>query len=273
MKYVLIIVSLVIMISSFPAAAVADDWDEYLAYGSRYYVIDDKEFDTITCAVELPSLTDQIEQLRKQLQPLEGNVELVTKMDNFSLRYSKDSGLEIIRPELDVRLVSEEGLPDPDKIKRAIRIIKSGFEQILEGLDMEMETVFDIYESPHREDYEDVKVTETDGRITATYRLKDTAVTEVFSGDVLEVRAVTGGGEAAMRAKFEKTEGNKLLVNNLTTELHHEGGAVSSDVSLTFQKVGTVIFPERIMTKSTLEAQSVRQEGKFEIYLKDCKAK
>jgi hypothetical protein len=273
MKHLVIIISLFIMVAAFPAVAAADDWDAYQAYNSRFYFLDQQDFNTITCDIESSTLTQLVDMIRKQVEPFADRIELVTKLDNFSMKYNKTSGLTVERPELDIKIKSEEGMTDPDRVRKGVSMIRSGFKQALDGLTMELEGILESYKAEKREDLSNVKVVEKDGTVTATYQKKGGDFTETFSGKTVELTQVGPGGKVHIVGNLEKTIHDKLILKNATVSMDQESGtALSSTASMTYQKVGGVVFPRQIIMNTKLESKTAKQEGKTDITLTNCKA-
>ena len=72
-------------------------------------------------------------------------------MSAFSLIYSKSGGLRIKNPSFDVKIISEEGLNDPAKTRRGIEIATNGFKEIIEGIDMQLEGIFEGFRKANSE--------------------------------------------------------------------------------------------------------------------------
>ncbi|MGD8351417.1 MAG: hypothetical protein PVG55_00325 [Nitrospirota bacterium] len=272
MKYPFIIISVLIAMSASASVSAADTWEEYSALRSRYYHLDEQEFNNITCTIESPMLTDVVRQLRAQFEPLRDNMEIVENISGFSLSYSSSSGLDITRPELDVVIKSQEGMADPDRVREGVQMIKSGFGQAIAGIVMQLEGVLEGYLSPRRQNYEMLEFAEEGEGPIVTYRRGGNDVTETFSGNKIEIESVGTGGEMHALESYEETAGNKLILKEASVTVEQPMGTIESDIHMTYQEVGPVIFPKRIATRFTQEVQSMRQEGQTEVNLNDCMA-
>lgn len=272
MKYLAIIMPVLIIVSAFPSVVFADNWEEYLALRNQYYYLDKQKFNNITCTVESTTLTDAIRQLKTQFEPLKDNIEIVENLSSFSLNYSNSTGLDINRPELDIVIKSEEGMTDPVKVRNGVYMIKSGFKQAITGIVMQLEGILEGYVSPSKEDFGMLELTNTKEGSIVTYKRGGNDVTETFSDNKLETKSVGMGGEMHASESYEETEDKKLILRDAKITVNQQMGKIESDVSMTYQKVGSVIFPKRIVTKFAQELQSMRQEGQTEINLNDCEA-
>lgn len=275
MKHFVMVISLLIIMSALPCVAAADDWEDYLAFKSQFYYLDDQEFNSITCNIESPMLAEMVKQTKAQLSPLKDNIEVVADLSGFSMSYSKSysksGGLQINRPELDVVIKSEEGLADPAQARKGVDMINSGFKQVVDGLSMQLSGTLEEYTAPNREDFDELKLANAKEGLTFTYKREGSDVTETFSGNRLEIKSVNVGGEMHALQNYARTGGDKLILKDASVTINQQVGKVESGILLTYQEVGSVIFPKSIVTNISQEIQSIKQEGQMEIYLKDCK--
>lgn len=272
MKYLAMVLPVLILMTMHSSVAAADTWEEYSALRSQYYYLDEQEFNGITCSVESPMLTELVRQLKAQFEPLKGNLEMTENLSDFSLSYRNPRGLEINRPALDVIIKSDEGMADPEKVRDGVQMIKSGFGQAIAGIVMQLEGVLEGYLSPRREDFEMLGISKEGGSSVVTYRRGGADVTETFSGNKVETKSRGAGGEIHALESFEEGGGNKLILKEASVTIKQPMGTIESDIHMTYQEVGPVIFPKRIVTKFTQDIQSMHQEGQTEINLTDCRA-
>ncbi len=152
-------------------------------------------------------------------------------------------------------------------------MIESGFEQSINGVVMQLEGILEAYDSPRREDFDMLEVTNTDNGLTATYKRKGNHITETFSDNKLITTSSGMDGEIHVLDNYDRTDDDKLILkeSHITAE-RSVIGKVVSDISVTYQKVGPVTFPKSIVSKFTQEIQTLRQEGHSEINLSNCVA-
>jgi hypothetical protein len=151
-------------------------------------------------------------------------------------------------------------------------MIESGFGQAIAGIVMQLEGVLEGYLPPRREDFEMLELAEEGEGSIVTYKREGNDVTETFSGSNIETKSIGTGGEMHALETYEETEGNKLILKEASVTINQPMGKIKSDIYMTYQEVGPVIFPKRIVTSFTQEVQSMRQEGQTEINLTGCMA-
>jgi len=272
MKLSKIFVLLLIIAFLVPTVAAANDWDEYLKLRSQYYNLDEQDFNTITCSVDLDLLNKMLAALDQQLSPLKDNLSIVKDMDNFTLVYSKANGLKLNRPTLDIIITSDEGLADPERAKKGINMIKMGFDTMLSGIEMELSGIFDEYVTPSKEDFDDFVLTPGEGEYAVSYSQKGSSTSMTIKGATTEITIVDANSKSHIIAAYEKSDDGKLILNKADSTVKQPVGDLTSTLLLIYQKVGSVTFPKSITSSVVQVMQGVRQEGQTTVTLTDCKA-
>ena len=90
------------------------NWNKYLQLTNRFYRLDVQNFNNISCRIEVSQIENQIKPtLELVSKSMQDKVEIKENLADFSLTYSKNGGVSIFYPSLDVKIISEEGMADP----------------------------------------------------------------------------------------------------------------------------------------------------------------
>jgi hypothetical protein len=255
--------------SIFASTVFADDWDDYLTAKDHFYYLDKQNFNSITCTIESKMLSDMLKQTKSL--PFKDNLKIVENTSEFSLKFDKSSGLQINRPNIDITIISEKGIADPAKAKQGVAMMKDGFSQQVDGIEMTLEGFFGIYQSHKKESYTIIQETTPDGTPIFIHKKIGGEFTETISSDQVIIKGSNAGLEIESIETYEKTEKNKLIFKQGYTKTTQPMGSTNTEISVAYQKIGSITFPELISIIFTQHLQAMNLEGTSEIRLSNCK--
>ncbi|MDA2925769.1 ankyrin repeat domain-containing protein [Acidobacteria bacterium AH-259-G07] len=246
-------------------------WDQYLQVRSRFYYLDQQDFNDISCKVEAPTLTNLISQAQLALTLFKDNLEIQDNLSDFRLNFNKSTGLLIDSPKLDVKITSESGMPDPARLRSEIQSLKTHFKRLLDSVEAMLRSIFVFYTFPKKQD-EITQVVEDNGVYTFIYRKEGIEVIEIYSGNQIERKQTEMGGEILSKENHVKTADGKLILTDANMSINQPMVNVETNVSVSYQEIGSIVFPSHIVSHSKQSIQGMRTETQIDIYLKDCKA-
>jgi hypothetical protein len=263
---------LFLLLLVFPLRAAADDWNKYLGATDRFYSLDKQEFTSISCTIEVPVTKNQVKQLHAQFEPLKDKLEMRESLADFSLKYSKNEGLTIHYPSFDIKIISEEGMADPAKVKKGIETIKAGFKQQIEGAVMQLQGLFEGLETPKKSQYKITAIKDDKAVYTATYEKDNSTFTETYSHDQRKVQQVSRNGEEKTSSveSYKNISNNKLLLTGVRAVINNAMGTMEIDMTISYEKVKDILFPTRLESLFKQSMQTIKQEGRIDISLKNC---
>jgi hypothetical protein len=256
----------------FPLQANADDWDKYLNATDRFYNLDKQEFSSISCTIEVPVTKNQVKQLHAQFEPLKDKLEMRESLADFSLKYSKNEGLTIHYPSFDIKIISEEGMADPAKVKKGIETIKAGFKQQIEGAVMQLQGLFEGLETPKKNQYKITEIKDDKAAYTATYEKDNSTFTETYAHNQRKVKQVSRNAEEKISSveNYKNIANNKLFLTNAQAVINNTMGTMEISMTISYEKVKDILFPTRLESLFKQSMQTIKQEGQIDIYLKNC---
>ena len=254
-----------------PLQANADDWNEYLKAVDKFYSLDKQEFNNISCKIEVPVTKNQIRQLHAQFEPMKDKIQINENLTDFSLTYSKNKGLNINYPSFDIKIISEEGMADPAKIKKGIEMIKAGFKQQIDGAVMQLQGLFEGFETPKQSQYKMKEIKDDKATYTAKYEKDSSNFTESYSHNQREVKQISkNGDEVSSVENYKNIANNKLLLTDAQATINNAMGNIEMNMTISYEKVKDVLFPTHIESRFKQSIQTIKQEGQIDIYLKNC---
>jgi hypothetical protein len=264
-------VMLLALLIAAPLQANAADCDEYSRLLNNFYRLDQQDFKSISCNIDSPTLTNSLSQLRIQLSPLRDKVDIKENLATFSLTYARSGGLKINKPAVDVRIISEEGMPDPATAQRGIEMINNGFREQIEGISMQIEGIFEGFEPLNLSDCKIEEMTEDNGVYTVKYEKGNSRFTEIYSENQRRVKQVIiNDGEISTLENYEKFTNGKLALTNSHVAIDQDMGKMEMDVALSYENVKGVLFPSRIHSHVKQSVQTFLQEAQTDIHLRNC---
>lgn len=268
------ILALIIFVSfSFSSYGSESEWVKFKQLKDQYYYLDKQQFNEITCVVEVPLMANLIEQIKKQLGPLENKVEIKENISGFVLTYSRKSGLSFSDPEFDIILKSKEGLADPEKVEKGIGMMKSGFKMHVDGVKNIVKGLFDDYSYPKQENYKDLVVTENKEVFIVKYFRENNKFTETYTGNTIDTSQEGANVKIKSTQSYVTTINEKLILGKGSSSINQPTGNMKMDVSIEYQDIGNIVFPKNIKAIFEQTIQSISQKGTLDIVLKNCRIK
>lgn len=254
-----------------PTFATADDWDEYMLSRDRFYSLDKQDFKSISCNIEMPVTQNQVKQLHDQFESMKDKIELKENLADFSVIYSKESGLSFKHPSLDIKIISEKGMSDPAKVKNGLELIRSGFKQQIDGTVMQLQGLFDGFDTPKKNKYK-IREIKNDGlSYKAVYEKDGSNITETFSHNQRKLNEISKNGEKiSVTENYKTISDNKLLLTDVQAEIKSAMANIEMSVTISYEKIKGILFPTHTGGYFKQSAQTIKQEGQFDIYLKNC---
>jgi hypothetical protein len=268
-----IVVLLLFLPSSFVAAS---QWDEYSAFIEKFYYLDKQEFTDISCQIDVSSLNNSVEQIKAQLKPFESDITIIENVSEFRMNLNRKTGLTFNLPFLDVKIVSEEGIKDPETVRSGIDMMKLGFKQQVTGTTQVIMSIFESYISPKKETFKIKNFSTDQDEVTLIYETDTIDVTQKFSGNRCKMEIVSkkpvNGARFNVQSEmvFEKIE-DRMTVSEIFTHLDNGMMTTDTHTSVKYHIVKTVLFPSTITNKSKLVTQGARLEGEVTIHLRNCR--
>lgn len=254
-----------------PLQANADNWNEYLKAVDRFYSLDNQEFNNVSCNIEVPLTKNQLKQLHAQVEPIKDKIQIKENLADFNLTYSKNKGLNINRPSFDIRILSEEGMADPAKVKKGIEMVNAGFNQQIEGAVMQLQGLFEGFETPKKSQYKIKEIKVDKATYTARYEKDNSNITEFYSHNQREVKQISkNGDEVSSVENYKNIADNKLLLADAQATINNSMGNIEMNMTISYEKLKDVLFPTHIESRFKQSIQSIKQEGQIDIYLKNC---
>lgn len=256
-------------------SAFADDWDKYSQYMDRFYFLDkQKPFKKISCRIKLSSL-DAIDKQLSTITKSSDAIKYTEDFDNFSITMDKDRNFSFTKPTLDVELVSEENVKDPEKVKTGIEYIKSGFQQQIEGTISVLEELLkNVYFSPRKDEYSKLVFTEDkkSGSVKVTYKKDDVDVLELYKDTMITQTETSANQKADAKISFQKLNG-KLVMKKADIKVLQGSSEIYTAFLVDYQKAGSIILPAKINAKvrTSVPDQNIKFDAEFYIGLTDCK--
>jgi hypothetical protein len=267
MRYFLIAVFLIL-----PTSAIADNWDKYVLSMDRFYNLDKQNFESISCDIEAPLTKNQVQQLHDQFDQMKDKVELKENLTAFRMTYSQEAGLTFNRPALNIKIISEKGMSDPSKVKKGIEMVETGFKHQIDGTIMQLQGLFDELDTLKRSNYK-IKEIRDDGRsYTAEYEKEGNTITETFLHNQRTVKQISRNGDTISSTENYKSinDNNKLLLTDVQAEINNAMGNIEMSLTISYEKLGGILFPTHTSNHIKQIIQTLKQEGQFDIYLKNC---
>jgi hypothetical protein len=264
---------IVVTIVFFPylACGTESEWNKYLDLKNSYYYLDNQKFNEISCVINVPLVTELITQIKNQIGPLKDKVKITESLSSFSLTYTPTSGLTFTNPEFDITLIDTEGLADPEKVKQGINMMKNGFNMQVTGVKDTLTGLFEDYQQPVKENYEDLIVTKIKDGYFVKYTSGNNKITENHSGKTVEISQEGNDISTTAIQSYKTTSNDKLILEQASVSITQPLGNIKSDYLLEYQDIGNIIFPRRIKAVFEQTIQTISQKGEFDIYLKNCK--
>jgi hypothetical protein len=251
------------------SAAIAGQWEDYSRFMDRFYFLDKQNFDNVSCRVVLSTLDEMLSNIKTQLKPMEDKIKIIEDISDFKLNFNRTHGLSFNLPSFDARIISEAGIRDRDRVERGIRYMKNGFQMQIDGVTQMIRGLFEAYLSPKESDYNIKEVTISGDEAKMVYEKEGSEVTDIYSKNECNSTVIMPSGKTQSNIKFTIV-GDKLIMHNASIQLSQTSMSTSTNFSINYKEVKSIIFPTKIISKTKVVMQNVVQEGQFEINLVDC---
>jgi hypothetical protein len=271
-RFVLLVLTIILSFS-FLAYGSESEWEKFIKLKERYYYLDKQQFNEISCIVEVPLIVNLIEQIKKQLAPLQEKVEIRENLSTFVLTYSPQSGLSFTDPEFDIILKNKGGIADPERVNNGINMMKNGFKMQVDGVKSILKGLFDDYSYPQKEKYKDLVVTKNREGFIVKYTKENNKFTETYHENTINTSQEGGSTKIKSTQKYVTTINKKLILGKGSASINQPAGNVKMDISIEYQDIGNIVFPKNIKSIFEQTIQSISQKGTFDIVLKKCETK
>jgi hypothetical protein len=258
---------------SIPFQANADDnWDKYLQAKDRFYSLDKQEFNKISCKVEVSQLKTVVNQIYTQFKPFKDKIEIKENLEDFSLTYIRNGEINFNCPSIDIKIISEKGATDPDKLKEGIEKYKVVFKQAVDGAVTELKSFFEEFQTPQKDAYKIKEISNGKTTYTAKYEKDGNNFTETFSNKQLNTKEITKNGYIASSVdNYKKIADNKLFLTNSQTIIKMNAtDNVEMNMVISYEKIKNVLFPTHQKVKVKGSVQGAKFEGPADTYLTNC---
>jgi hypothetical protein len=252
-------------------AAIADDWQKYTALLGNFYLLDQQEFKSISCSIDVSTLDELLANLKQQVSSLKDDFQIDDTLNKYSLSFDKAAGLRIVDPTLGITILTEQGMANPALVKSGISKTTDGFNGVAQGADKEITGVFDSYIMPKQADIKLESVAGDSGHYVARYVKGGLDTMETMDGSDIRSVQTSQGINAVAESHYGKTDGDKFLM--LKSEVHMDMAQEKIDmgVSVTYQKVDLLQLPETIIVKGTVSlSTSMQMQVATTITLNNC---
>lgn len=267
----LILMLLITIFLIVPTFATADDWDKYMLSMDRFYNLDKQDFKSISCNIEVPLTKNQVKQLHTQFDPIKDKIELKENLADFSVTYTKNSGLNFNRPSLDIKIISEKGMSDSATVKKGVELVNAAFKQQVEGAIMQLQGLFDEFETPKKSQHKIKEIKSDKTTYTAIYDKDGSNFTEIYSNNQRKIKQISkNGDEISSTENYKNIAANKLLLTDAQANIKNAMGNIEMNMTISYEKIKDVLFPAHIDVRFKQSVQTIKQEGQVDIYLKDC---
>lgn len=251
--------------------ASADNWEKYTNITDKYYRLDHERFDTVSCQVDVPVISNGLEQLRTQLEQVKNNVVIEESLKNFTISYHKAGGLIVNRPTLNVKVISEEGLKDPGKVKQGIEMINSGFKAQVDGVGEQLQGIFEGFETPKKDKYNISKISENNGVYVINYEKDGSNFVETHREKQIFIEQNSrNGGKLSSIENYNKMHNKKLVFTDGSVSVNQPMLTADMDLAVSYQSLRNFLFPSTIKVKFNQTIQTIKQESSYEIYFNKC---
>jgi hypothetical protein len=269
---------LIVILLSFlvvaPLQANTDAWNDYLHVLNNFYTLDQQNFSSISCKIEVPIINNNLSQIHSQFSQFRDKIVIKENLATFSLIYRKSGGLTIYYPSLDIRIISEKGIADPAKVRKGIEMVKTGFKQQVEGVGEQLKGIFEGFETPKKNHYKMEEVKNDNSVYTVKYEKDNSHFTEIYSDNQRKVIVVdSNGGKISSIENYEKAPNGKLVPRNAHVTIDQQMAKMEMDLSISYEELKAIYFPTHVASHFNQSIQTMRQEGQVDIFLKNCTLK
>ncbi|WP_438466999.1 hypothetical protein [Marinomonas sp. PE14-40] len=244
----------------------SSEWEEYQDLTNSFYYLTDLNIKEVTCHIEVPLITNLIKQLNQQMLPLGSNVIVSSDLNTFSLKYSPKKGLSFTKPTFDIELASIEGVADPVKVEQGISMMKTGFNNQVDGVINQIEGYFVEYNRPVPLDYSNLIVNGN----SVSYLKDKMNVKSTFNEDEVVTESSGNGTKLSSHSEYKKIQGEKYVLESADLSMTMPTSDIKMSASISYQSIDGIVFPLSINTSFENKVQTISQTGKIQINLTQC---
>ncbi|MGH8226260.1 MAG: hypothetical protein ACRER1_08940 [Gammaproteobacteria bacterium] len=260
-----------LLASSLCAAAPSSKLDQFNQVNSRFYSFDPQAFQSISCAIDLPLLDNEITALNSYLT---GKAVFDATLNSYRLVYKSPRELSIHDPELSIEVITKK-IADPARLKLGISQVKQGFKGQVEGVDTQLKALLEGFEPIERDKLHIDDISRSDGGYTLHYQYQGLDIVDVISGNTVTSTQHQSGVAVTSVENYRPAPSGKLLLQHATVHEKNALGREDFGVTMTYQNLGEVIFPKAINVSGQLGLSLVQQQVRLDytINLADCQIK
>jgi hypothetical protein len=272
MRCIKIFLLSLLLLLNYNFANAEEQWKEYSSFMDQFYYLDKQNFNNIVCEIYVPVFNDMVKQTKEQLQDIKDKIEIKENLSDFKLNLNKENGFTFIKPSLDIKIISEEGLQDRIKVDKGIEIMKTGFQMHLEGTLNLLKGLFAMYISPDSEQLKIKQISKDNNAFRVVYEIDGSQYTDIYSGNRCVSELVSASQKNKILIKSEFMTINDKSVTK-TADMHLDNAGSIHDVKMTidYQMIDKIVFPAKIATQFKAVFPDGQMEGQSELFLRNCK--
>ena len=126
---------------------------------------------------------------------------------------------------------------------------------------------------PKREKYNRLDVQVGHDSVTAEYTHEDRNTIEKYSGNTIEIIQSGSIDKVESNQKYIPLANGKRILDEGTASIRQPSGDMEIDISIDYQNIENIIFPEKIRTSFQQTIQTITQTGTIDINLIKCRLK
>jgi hypothetical protein len=170
-----------------------------------------------------------------------------------------------------VKIISEEGLKDPNKVKQGIEMINSGFKAQVDGVGEQLQGIFEGFETPKKENYNFSKIYENNGVYVINYKKDGSNFVETHHDKQVAIEQDSkNGGKLTAIENYNKMHNKKLVFTDGSVSVNQPMLTADMDLTVSYQSLRNFLFPSTIKVKFNQKIQTIKQEGSYDIYINKC---
>jgi hypothetical protein len=259
-----------LLLLNYNFARAEEHWKEYSSFMDRFYYLDKQSFNNISCEVYLSTFNDMLAQTKEQFKCIEDKIYITENISDFKLNLNKEDGLLFVKPSLDVKIISEEGIEDRTKVDSGMEYLRTGFKMYVEGTIHILEGLFGMYISPNSESLKINQISRDDNKFKVVYETNGSHNTDVYSGDRCVSEQISDNIKILIKSEFTAVD-NKLITKIADIHIDNAGNIQDVNMIIDYQKIKTIVLPSKIVSKAKIAFPDAQMEGQSEIFLRNCK--
>jgi hypothetical protein len=237
-----------------PALADPNATQQYEAMRQAYYQFDTHSLKSFTCHVDVSALDTMVTNLKQVLAAHADSTQIKDDLASYSLTIDAGTGLSINNPTLDITLLNEKGMADPDRVKLGIQQSKQGFDAQVQGADQIISGIFNNYLDvvPDLE-----SVTHQGDKWIVRYNLGGYETTDTIEGSHKHGESSNGPVSFVADSDYMALSGGKLALQKKVMQGTEGEQSLNTTTSVTYQKLGALYVPASITSDNSLATSGV----------------